>query len=374
MYITTQPADHYTCICSFLQPKDIALLELICKQFSNFQKKYVSYFDQVKDIKQQFKDHKDDLVINSKYEFPGEIKLEFRERIEKKFYGALKSDSLVWRLDHITEPLGGDIIYKNFRFLNIECIEMIDHIMLEVGGITTQKIHNRQFKVLRHLYNIKDNLAIPLFLNKPLQPKTCYNDIIIFIKLKIGVQEENLKDIGFSVNSYILDTDFHNQQVFNSNEKRTLNLMYQTTRWETGIVLNKKFEIKLSNISRFIITHILLCVPNNKVKELNINFGKFSIPKNASRGPIISRFRRIGRTLYVDPQKIEQYDNFYIIPLTKSFDYDTIVDYGVNSMGDNVLHVELEHLPKGQPYYAFGINVNFTVTLSGVCGALFNYF
>ena len=77
MYLTTQPIDHYTCICSFLQPKDIAILELTCKQFSNFQEKYISYFDQIKDIRLKFNNNRIKYVKDIKSLMQNDLKLKF---------------------------------------------------------------------------------------------------------------------------------------------------------------------------------------------------------------------------------------------------------------------------------------------------------
>jgi hypothetical protein len=360
-----QPEDHLWCICKFLSYDVISALSETCKRFRhviNYTKE-LSHGAQVKAIKQLFIFESNDSFNNTVRW--NEIKL---KQLNNNIVLSLcirTSRDLVYRLPVFNTNLK-DCYFKNLKFISESCNDMVELIELEIGGNRINKVYGTQFKIIRHLTGIEDQLTVPLYFNMGdgILSRTMLHEIMLHVRLKEDVSTGDTLNFGMTVDTYELDPDHHTDSITYATNNHTTEYMCIQSSLKEEPVNTKEVKITIDRMCANV-SHLMFQVPENEIESISIDFT--SLPNRVDvNGPI----EKSTRNLRFDANRLDKFSDFYIIPFTTSLTVEDLKKYCVDFLlRNNTITITLKHDPvPNQKCILHSMNINFIRTWGGMQG------
>lgn len=206
-------------------------------------------------------------------------------------------------------------IYKNLRFPGNNFENKILSCELEIGGSKIDKIYGSVFKILRYLYKINDDCTIPFYF--------CSDNNylpIVDSDYRIIIETEIFENLDY------LLIDIY--EIIDENIKLSDFLIMQLQFCGEEIIQNNKFLYE--NNFNHVVSHLFIECGINKINNINLKF--------------IEKRKNIDMELNFDKKQIIEYDNHYLINLTKSIEYDDLKNYGINFSIDGQILINFENI------------------------------
>lgn len=215
-------------------------------------------------------------------------------------------------------------VYKNLRFSSNVDANTIEKCELIVGGSPIDTIYGITFETLRYLYKISDNSMLPFSFCK-------YNEYItqcipeIDIHIYLG---KNTDNFNLSVDIYEICNPEYNPTKFRCSDIIT------QLQLNKGKILARELSLNFKHM----VNYIIINVPNGKLKDFKLLFN--GVKSNIT---ITHMFK---------------YDDNYIIPLTKSLDWEYITTYGINFSRLDTVTLSTDIVGIADKVRVFAINYN----------------
>jgi hypothetical protein len=266
------------------------------------------YFNKIKKLKHEFMGFEDEFYLSDAYFSKSSNyknkKLNYKETL--KIYPG-KSPYFEKKVQLSFPKIKYNCVYKNVRFSDPIFNNTVKSIELVINGYSVDKIYGSFFNILHYINNI-DKKLIPFHFNsknKYLPQFKNHMHLNIYFKSESNYKLTNNTDIRWS-NAEILFDIYEIENFVCSEQLDFFFNKLQYTGEECSIMPNCLFGLDFHNI----ITHIMVKSNDNEIDELALNLD--------------------GREINFDPKKLFVYDNFYFIPLAKSFNFDENKGYGIN--------------------------------------------
>jgi hypothetical protein len=298
------------------------------------------YFDKIKELKGKYYGAQDEYFASN----PNNMvqKLSYHKTIKIEPTGTPQSNKSCTFFLPILES--NKFVYKNVRFTSGNHDTSVDRCTLECNGSYIDQLYGFMFQTLRHIYNINDNTFIPFYLSMENEylPK---NDNC---RVDIRFNEINDMDFSLSVDIYeIINEDFDSNTF---TYDKIVPLCQYTGEEDMNHKNINTFKINFNHV----INHIIIHTPNGTPQNINLLFDD--------------------ETISFPVDKIESYNNHYIIKFTPNLEEENINIYGINysKIDKAKIEIEMEEYENCEHCHIYGVYWNAITMRNNLIGLRFS--
>jgi hypothetical protein len=275
-----------------------------------------NYFEEIEILKQKYNKTGDEYIgIDN-------IELSYNRTITLHLTGNPSPNRKCWV--YFPNDLSNQMVCKNLRFNNKKWNECIEWCCFECQGYQLDKIYGRIFPTLRYIHNINDESTLPFsfcrdndYISYPLYHTTRFyfefNENFL-----TDCRFELLIDVYDKVNPY---HEIKSQEIFQT----------QFTGEDPAMDKNGKYRFGFHSP----ISHLIFGYDNAKIEKLDVYLD--------------------GRKTVINLDNAIEYDNNYIVPLSKSNCKDGI---NFSHLSNDIAHVIFSKYQDDGLFYCYALSQN----------------